>query len=125
LQAQQERKKESIMSTKIRQQNGITILEPQGKIIGPSASELREAISPQVETSDTPRILINFEHVNKVDSTGLGVMMKARAVVARKKGRVGVINVSKHIGNLIVMSRLVSLFERFDTEAAAVSRLSA
>ncbi|MXV82151.1 STAS domain-containing protein, partial [Candidatus Poribacteria bacterium] len=101
------------------------IVEPNGKIMGPAASELWDAISPQIEGSDTPRILINFEHVNKVDSTGLGVMMKARAVVARKKGRVGVINVSKHIGNLIVMSRLVSLFERFDNEAAAVSRLSA
>ena len=53
------------MITKIRHQNGITILEPNGKIIGPSASELREAISPQIETSDTPRILINFEHVNR------------------------------------------------------------
>ncbi|MDE0088124.1 MAG: STAS domain-containing protein [Candidatus Poribacteria bacterium] len=113
------------MTTKVRREKGITILEPKGKIMGSSASELWAEISPQIEGSDTPRILINFEHVNKVDSTGLGVMMKARAVVARKKGRVGVINVSKHIGNLIVMSRLVSLFERFDNEAAAVSRLSA
>ena len=112
------------MITKIRQQNGITILEPKGKIIGPSASELRKAISPQIATSDTPRILINFEHVNRVDSTGLGVLMGARAAVARKKGRVGVINVSRQINSLIVLSRLVSLFERFDSEAAAVSGLS-
>ena len=113
------------MSTKIRQQNGITILEPNGKIMGPSASEIWEAISPQIETSDTPRILINFEHVNRVDSTGLGILMRARAAVARKKGRVGVINISKHINSLIVLSRLVSLFERFDSEDAAVSGLSA
>ena len=32
------------MTTKIRQQNGIVILEPNGKIMGPSVSELREAI---------------------------------------------------------------------------------
>ena len=51
--------------------------------------------------------------------------MIARAAVARKKGRVGVINVSKHINNLIVLSRLASLFERFDSEEAAVSALSA
>ena len=112
------------MNTKIRQQNGITILEPNGKIIGSSASELWETISPQIETSDTPRILINFEHVNRVDSTGLGVLMGARAAVAQKKGRVGIVNISKHINSLIILSRLVSLFERFDSEAAAVSGLS-
>ena len=113
------------MTTTIRQQNGIVILEPNGKIMGPSVSELTEAISPEIEAHDTPRILINFEHVNKVDSSGLGALMGARVAVARKKGRVGVINVSKQINNLIVLSRLVSLFERFDSEADAVSALSA
>lgn len=113
------------MTTKIRQQNGISILEPNGKIMGPAASELWDVISPQIESSDTPRILINFENVNRVDSSGLGALMIARAAIARKKGRVGVINVSKHISNLIVLSRLTSLFERFDNEDAAVSALSA
>ena len=113
------------MTTKIRQQNGISILEPNGKIMGPAASELWDVISPQIESSDTPRILINFENVNRVDSSGLGALMIARAAIARKKGRVGVINVSKHISNLIVLSRLTSLFERFDNEDAAVSSLSA
>ena len=93
--------------------------------MGPTASELWDVISPQIESSDTPRILINFENVNRVDSSGLGALMIARAAVARKKGRVGVINVSKHISNLVVLSRLASLFERFDNEDAAVSALSA
>ena len=112
------------MITKVRQQNGIAIVEPNGKIMGPAASELWDAILPQIEASDTPRILINFENVNRVDSSGLGALMIARSAIARKKGRVGVINVSKHINNLIVLSRLASLFERFDDEAAAVSALS-
>ncbi|MCY3741309.1 MAG: STAS domain-containing protein [Candidatus Poribacteria bacterium] len=113
------------MITKIREQNGISIVEPSGKIMGPAASELWDAISPQIKASDTPRILINFEHVNRVDSSGLGALMIARAAIARKKGRVGVINVSKHINNLIVLSRLASLFERFDSEDAAISALAA
>ena len=113
------------MTTKIRQQNGITILEPNGKLIGTSVSELRAALSPQLEVSDSPRILINFENVNKIDSTGLGALMGIRAVTARKKGRVGVVNVSKQIKNLIVLSRLVRVFEHYDSETAAVSALSA
>ena len=112
------------MTTKIRQQNGITILEPNGKIMGHSASELQETISSQIEAADTPHILIDFKHINRVDSTGLGVLIGVRAAVARKKGRVGIINISRQINSLIVLTRLVSLFERFDSEVAAVSGLS-
>ena len=113
------------MTTKIRQENGIAILEPNGKIMGTASSELWEVLSPQIAASETPRILINFENVNRVDSSGLGALMGARAAVTRKKGRIGVINIGKQIKNLIVLNRLVRHFEHFDSEAAAVSALTA
>ena len=46
------------MTTQIRQQNGISILKPTGKVGGRSVSDLRKVILPQIEASDTPRILI-------------------------------------------------------------------
>ena len=112
------------MTTQIRQQNGISILKPTGKVGGRSVSDLRAVILPQIEASDTPRILINFEEVNRIDSSGLGTLMEAYAAASRKQGRVGVVNVGKHIKNLIVLSRLVNLFEHFDSEDAAVAGLS-
>ena len=113
------------MTTQIRQQNGISILEPNGKITGHSVLELRGVILPQIEASDTPRILINFEQVNRIDSLGLGTLIEAHAAVSRKHGRMGVINLGKHIRNLIVLSRMLNLFEHFDSEDAAVAGLSA
>ena len=80
---------------------------------------------PQIEAYDTPRILINFENVNMIDSSGLGALMEARALVTRKQGRIGVIHVGKNIKNLVALSRLVSMFEHYDDEDAAVSELSA
>ena len=112
------------MATEIRQQDGVTIVEPGGKIVGPSVSELREVILPEIEVSDAPRILINFENVNMIDSSGLGALMEARTLASRKNGRIGVVNVGKHIRNLIVLSRIVSLFEHFDSEADGISGLS-
>ena len=113
------------MRTQIRKENGIAILEPNGKIVGSSVTALREAIAPQIETSDAPRILINFEKVNKIDGSGLFALMEARATASRKHGRIGVINVGKHIKDLVAVSRIVSLFEHFDNEDAAVSALAA
>ena len=113
------------MNTQIRHQNGISILEPNGKIVGTTVLELREAISPHIQDFATPRVLINFENVNKVDSTGLGALMEARAMATRKDGRIGVINVGKNIKNLLILSRIVSLFEHYDNEDAALAALSA
>ena len=113
------------MSTQIRREGDVAIVEPSGRLVGSSVVELREVIVPQIETSDEPRILINFENVNMIDSSGLGALMEARAIAIRKNGRIGVIHVGKHIKNLVVLSRLVSMFEHYDDENAAVLGLSA
>ena len=112
------------MATQSRQENNVTILEPSGRIVGPAVSELRQTILPDIEAAETPRILINFENVNMMDSAGLGALVEARALASRKEGRIGVINVGKHIKNLIVLSRIVSLFEHYDSEEEAISALS-
>ena len=112
------------MATTIRQQDGVAILEPNGKIMGAAVSELREAIISQIDASDEPRILINFERVNMMDSSGLGTLMGAHVTTKRKNGRIGVINVGRNIKNLIVRSRLVSIFEHFDSESEAITELS-
>ena len=113
------------MTTQIRQQNGITILEPSGKLVGTAVLDLRKAMSPQVEGYESPRILINFENVNMIDSSGLGALLQARALANRNNGRIGIINAGKNIKNLVVLSRLVSMFEHYEDEDAAVEALAA
>ena len=83
------------MATTIRLRGGVVILEPNGKLIGTAVSELRDKLASQLDASDAACILINFEHVNQMDSSGLGMLVNTRAVAARKKSRIGIINVQK------------------------------
>ena len=112
------------MTTIIRQKNGITILELTGKIIGEAIPDLRAIMIRQIDTSETPHFLINFERVHKMDSSGLGTLISVHNMARVKQGRIGIINVGKNIKNLIVQSRLINIFEHFETEAAALSELS-
>ncbi len=112
------------MTTQIRQQNGISIVKPSGKIVGDSVSALREIILPEIEGSHTPRILIDFKNVKMIDSSGLGTLMEARAAATRKNGRIAAIHAGQNIKNLIVLSRVMKLFEHFDNENTAISALS-
>ena len=93
-------------------------------MMGAAVSELSEVLTAEIEASDTPRILINFENVNMMDSSGLGSLLQARAIANRKDGRIGVVNVAKQISSLIVVTRIVNQFERFDSEDEAISELS-
>ena len=112
------------MSITIRQKDGIVILEPTGKIMSEVIPELREIMTTQIDKSETPRILIDLKRVHKMDSAGLGTLINAYNMARAKKGRIGVINVGKNIKNLIVQTRIINIFEHFNTENAAVFAFS-
>ena len=112
------------MTTQIHRENGIAIFKLRGKIVGTAVSELRKTLLPEVEDADAPRILLNFKDVRMIDSSGLGVLIEAHIVAKRNNGRMAAIHVGKHIKNLIVVHRLVHLFQRFDTQEDAVAALS-
>ena len=108
------------MTIQIRRQDGIVILEPNGRIVGAAASELRKTLVGQIASDDDPRMLINFKNVHRIDSIGLSVLVEAHIAVMKKKGRIGMIHIGKHIKNVIVITRIVHLFEIFDSEDSAI-----
>ena len=113
------------MKTTIRLKGGVPILEPHGKIVGPAVSELREKLALELlDASDTPCFLINFEHVHKIDSSGLGMLVNVHVIAAQMKSRIGIINVGRHIKSFLVLSRLMHIFEHFESEDAAISALT-
>ena len=113
------------MATTTRLKDGIPILEPHGKIVGPAVSELREKLALELlSATNTPCFLINFEHVHKIDSSALGMLVNVHVIAAQLKSRIGIINIGRHIKNLLVLSRLVNLFEHFESEEAAISALA-
>ncbi|MDD9973529.1 MAG: STAS domain-containing protein [Candidatus Poribacteria bacterium] len=113
------------MKMMTRLKDGIPILEPHGKIVGPAVSELREKLALELlDASDTPCFLINFEHVHKIDSSGLGMLVNVHIIAAQMKSRIGIINVGRHIKSFLVLSRLVNIFEHFESEDVAISALT-
>ena len=113
------------MTTLMQMKGGIPIVEPTGNILGTAASDLQAELISRVNATDAACILINFVHVNKIDSSGLGALVSGYIEAKRKRGRIGIINVGGNIRNLIVRSRLIRLFEHFENEDAAVASLAA
>ena len=112
------------MEIDIYKRNDIIHVKPDSKLIGSASAELRRKIYHFLsDGEEAPKFLIDFADVTLVDSSSLGALMEAHISITKKRGRIAVINVSKHIKSLIVRSRLINTFEHFESENEAVSAL--
>ena len=110
------------MNIDIRQTGGVTVLDIDGRIIGAESLALKNIIDGEIDSAEDGEVkmLLNMKHVRAMDSSGLGIVIAAYTSVQRKGGRIALLNVSGRINSLIVMSKLLTIFDRYDDEAEAI-----
>lgn len=100
------------------------ILDCKGKItIGDGSSVLREAVRRKLDEG-RKRLALNLEEVSYVDNSGIGEFVSSYTTVAYNGGVLVLLNVSKKIKDILTITKLLTVLESFDNEAAAVARLS-
>jgi len=101
--------------------DGITVLDIVGKLtIDEAAQQLRDKINSRIAQKET-RIVLNLQHVPDIDSGGLGALIASFGSVTRAGGTMKLLNVSARNHDLLSITRLVTVFESFDSEVEAVS----
>src|SRR5690349_16526986 len=66
-------------------------------------------------------IVIDLSGVSYVDSAGLGQLVQAYATTKNKGGALKLVNVTKRLRDLLVMTKLLTVFDTFDNESAALA----
>ena len=69
--------------------------------------------------------MLNLQGVPYVDSAGLGEIVRTYTTVSRQGGSLKLLNLTKRISDLLTITKLVNVFETFDTENEAVKSFSA
>ena len=109
------------MKITTRQNGGVTILEPQGKItIGAGDVELRDAVLAQLEAGNT-HLLMDMSGVSTMDSSGIGELVAAYTSVNNRGGKLKLLNLPPKITDILQITQLITVFEVFDDEAEAVA----
>jgi anti-anti-sigma factor len=104
-----------------RDQQGVTILCPEGKIIlGDGDQELGEAVRTLLEKG-SHRIIINFSKVTYLDSSGVGELVGCYTSIKNKGGELRICGMNARIFNLITMTSLHSVFDVKETEEEALA----
>ena len=102
----------------------VIILDIQGKIlIGEGDDALREAVTRLVE-GGKKKILLNLAEVPYVDSAGLGEIVRCYTTVSKQGGRLKLINLTRKIQDLLAITKLLTVFETYESEGEAVKSFS-
>ena len=104
--------------------NDVTILDLKGKItLGDGDEVLKDKINSLV-LQNRRRILLNLGEVPYIDSAGLGEVVRTYTTVSRQGGQLKLVNLTKRITDLLSITKLLTVFETFDSEADALKSYS-
>ena len=104
-----------------RQAGDVTILDMTGAVrIGEGSIALRDAIRGLAD-SGKKKILLNLAGVNYVDSSGIGELIANYTTVSRQGGQLKLLNLTDRIQNLLVITKLLTVFDVYESEAEALN----
>jgi anti-sigma B factor antagonist len=98
----------------------VTILDLKGKItLGEGDEALKDKIN-SLALQNRKRILLNLGEVPYIDSAGLGEIVRTYTTISRQGGQLKLVNLTKRITDLLSITKLLTVFETFDSESDAL-----
>src|SRR6187455_161062 len=102
----------------------ITVLDLKGKMtLGEGDELLKDKINSLIHQGQK-KLLLNLEGVPYIDSAGLGEIVRTYTTVSRQGGNLKLVNLTKRITDLLAITKLLTVFETYDTEPDAVRSFS-
>jgi anti-sigma B factor antagonist len=103
-----------------RSVDDVTIIDLKGKMtLGEGDELLRDKVNSLVQ-QDLKKIILNLAEVPYIDSAGLGEIVRTYTTVTRQGGQMKLLNLTKRLIDLLVITRLLTVFETFDNEKDAL-----
>src|SRR5579864_4290516 len=108
------------MTLNDRASGEVTVIDVIGRItIDDGADAFRDRVRALVRDSRV-KLVLNFKEGSYIDSTALGEIVRAYTSATRKGGTVKLLNVPPRVHELLVVTKLLSVFDLFDDETEAV-----
>jgi anti-sigma B factor antagonist len=104
------------MST--RTLDGVLVVDCSGRLVfGEESASLRDTVKNLLAQS--PRVVLNLREVNYIDSGGLGTLVSLYTSARNAGGAVKLASLSQRVGDLLQITKLLTIFEVFEDEESA------
>src|SRR6267154_6418602 len=105
------------MST--RQVDGVLVVDCSGRVVfGEESASLRDTVKKLLVQS--PKVVLNLREVNYIDSGGLGTLVSLYTTARNAGGAVKLARLTQRVGDLLQVTKLLTVFEVFNSEEEAV-----
>ena len=102
-----------------RSMDGIAVVDCHGRLIfGEESASLRDAVKNLLILNN--QIVLNLGGVNYIDSGGLGILVALYTTAHNGGGSVKLAALTQRVGDLLQVTKLLTVFEVYDNEAEAV-----
>lgn len=109
------------MKIETRNVGDVTILDCSGKItLGEGTMAVRNTVRDVLKNGGR-KIVLNLADVNYIDSSGIGELVSTYTSVTNQGGQLKLMNLTKKIQELLAITKLLTVFQVYDTEQAAVA----
>ena len=109
------------LELKERQAGYVTILDLNGPVrMGEGSIALRDT-TRRLADEGKKKILLNLGGVKYMDSSGIGELIANYTTVSRQGGQVKLLHLTDKIQDLLVITKLLTVFDAYDNEAEALN----
>lgn len=103
----------------------VVVLDVKGKITLGEGDELLKDKVNSLLNQGHRKVVLNLADVPYIDSAGLGEIVRTYTTVSRQGGSLKLLNLTKRITDLLSITKLLTVFETFESESEAVGSFSA
>ena len=109
------------MTLKEKEIDSIVVLELSGKVMGgPDANLLSEKLHELVDQKRT-KVVADLSKVSRMNSSGLGILIGGLTTMRNNDGDLKLVNVTERIKSLLIITKLITIFETFESVDDAVA----
>jgi anti-sigma B factor antagonist len=104
-----------------REVDGVSVVELDGRIVlGEESNSFREKLRSLV-AEGKKKIVLNMSEIKYIDSAGLGALVAVHISAKNQGASVRLCHLGKKFHEVMQITKLLTVFDVYDTEAAAIS----
>jgi anti-sigma B factor antagonist len=112
------------MKIEMRTIGDVRVLDCSGKItLGEGTMTVRNTVLDILKEGGK-KIILNLADVNYIDSSGIGELVRTYITVSSSGGQFKLLNLTKKIQELLQITKLLTVFQVYDGESAALASFS-
>lgn len=112
------------MRTEVDHQTRMTVIELSGKLMGGTDATFFHGLVQQNLGEGGRDFVIDLEHVDWVNSIGLGMLIAAQTSIQKSGGRMALSNIH-NIESLLTITRLITIVRTYNSKHEAIQALRA